>query len=427
MAFPRFYLRIAKGTFKESTTVHFTMNLTRNNKIQGKTNIKVDSRYFKPLLKDQRRHYVDLTVAKELDLEDEAKEKEAQLIKLGSTMLKKWEDIADGNHADPIKEIKNQVGFITGTKKRVIQRDKKVSFSDIIDEYILRNKEKMDVSSINSYYPNLKLRLRAFEDFYDTVLEYDDINVFFKEMFFDDFLDEEQNFKGHKMRPLKQNTKHTVSRRFKAVMAWAKSEHHHDNERFKNFYVPNKTYHKVYLKPEEIEDIRTLKLSGKLDKVRDYFILCCETGARINDVLNFNIDDNLGTNYIYWTQKKTGEVVTQKLTPGIEAILHKYNNQFPNEHGVAIIYDDISKNLKDIVRDAGVDDLVDIGEPKKVPKYSQVTSHTGRRTKATNMRLAGSPWEDIRKVLGHTSEDMSKKYFKATTADILALLDHNGI
>ncbi len=80
----------------------------------------------------------------------------------------------------------------------------------------------------------------------------------------------------------------------------------------------------------------------------------------------------------------------------------------------------INRYLKEICKDAGIDDMVEIevtngGTPKKVwkPKYELVHTHTARRTGATLMYLSGMDIYDIMKITGHTSPAMLRKYIKA--------------
>lgn len=89
----------------------------------------------------------------------------------------------------------------------------------------------------------------------------------------------------------------------------------------------------------------------------------------------------------------------------------------------------INRNIKDVAKEAGLTDLVEIettkgGVPKKekFEKWQLVHSHTARRTGATLMYLAGIDIYDIMKVTGHSSPKMLKKYIKADSLEVVRKL-----
>ena len=50
----------------------------------------------------------------------------------------------------------------------------------------------------------------------------------------------------------------------------------------------------------------------------------------------------------------------------------------------------------------------------RVPKWTMISTHTGRRSFATNAYLAGMPKMQIRSITGHTSDEMLERYIRAT-------------
>ena len=81
---------------------------------------------------------------------------------------------------------------------------------------------------------------------------------------------------------------------------------------------------------------------------------------------------------------------------------------------------------------AGINELI---ETKKVrggktivevvPKYKLITTHTARKSGATNMYLAGIPSIDIMKLTGHTTEVSFLKYIKVTKQETAVSLSNH--
>lgn len=134
-----------------------------------------------------------------------------------------------------------------------------------------------------------------------------------------------------------------------------------------------------------------------------------------------------GEKYIDLVQKKTGTRVQIPLNPRCQNILEQYNYQFPKLANVTI-----NKNIKEIARRAGITEDVTIhfiqcGEKREttLPKYELITTHTARRTGATNMVLAGVPIEECMAVTGHKSRAQFERYVKISLQQMLAKLVNN--
>ncbi len=53
----------------------------------------------------------------------------------------------------------------------------------------------------------------------------------------------------------------------------------------------------------------------------------------------------------------------------------------------------------------------------KIPKYELITSHTARRSFATNLYRRGIPSTQLMMLTGHKTEDSFMKYIKVTAED----------
>ena len=65
------------------------------------------------------------------------------------------------------------------------------------------------------------------------------------------------------------------------------------------------------------------------------------------------------------------------------------------------------------------------GKREYKPKYIRVSSHTARRSAATNMALNGTPLRDIMQITGHKSEATLLKYIKITKEENARRLKDN--
>ena len=88
----------------------------------------------------------------------------------------------------------------------------------------------------------------------------------------------------------------------------------------------------------------------------------------------------------------------------------------------------LNKHIKAICRKAGIDGMIGItinGKREYKPKYMLVSSHTARRSAATNMALNGTPLRDIMQITGHKSEAALLKYIKITKEENARRLKDN--
>jgi len=198
----------------------------------------------------------------------------------------------------------------------------------------------------------------------------------------------------------------------------------------KKFKVLTEDVDKVYLSVAELDKIYKLKLKDKphLDRVRDLFIIGCYTGLRFSDFSEIKSENIVDGNKIKIRTTKTNELVFIPMHPKIKAILKKYKNKLPE----AISNQKTNDYIKDIVEEAKINNLIETSVTKGgtltktvTPKYDLVSTHTARRSFATNAFLNGIPSISIMKITGHRTEKSFLTYIRVTAeqnAD--KLLDH---
>jgi site-specific recombinase XerD len=185
----------------------------------------------------------------------------------------------------------------------------------------------------------------------------------------------------------------------------------------KDFKVLQEEVDSIYLTKEELLKIFNLDLSENktLEQTRDGFILGAFTGLRFSDIKNLK-PENIGTDGIIKTTTiKTKKQVCIPIGNITKSILTKYYPLLPK------IFSNQKFNdyLKIIAKKAGLTDEVTITHsnggfhtPYKYPKFQLVSTHTARRSFATNMMLDGVNVPQIMLVTGHSTEESFFKYIK---------------
>jgi site-specific recombinase XerD len=186
----------------------------------------------------------------------------------------------------------------------------------------------------------------------------------------------------------------------------------------------------VYLNYDEISLIEQLDLSTntRLEKVRDLFLIGLNTGFRISDwnqVIPENIKISGKDNaYIDIVQTKTRTIATTPLRPIVQEILTKYDNQLP-----VISEQKFNDYVKELCKLAGITNKIKTTSTIEggqqidfFEKWEMVSSHTGRRSFATNMFRDGVESRIIMKATGHSTEKNFKKYLKLDNSEYMDML-----
>jgi site-specific recombinase XerD len=162
----------------------------------------------------------------------------------------------------------------------------------------------------------------------------------------------------------------------------------------------------VYLNEADLVKLNDVYLTGTPDRVRDLLLVGCYTGARFSDWGNLNKALSANGKLTYHAQK-TGAKSVVTVIPELQKIMNKYGGKFP----VMMTNQQFNRDVKQICKDAGVTDQVqftEVREGRRVTvtqeKWELVSSHTGRRSFATNEYIKGTPTISIMAVTGHRSE-----------------------
>jgi len=296
--------------------------------------------------------------------------------------------------------------------------DHKIFFIDWIKIFIddahkiLHNGKPIKARSINNYKTTLN-KLKDFEKFQGTRYRFEDIDLNFHRDFLHYCLEEKK---------FNSNTAGNLITRIKTFCRNIELDDLPINPKYKHreFSAPKTETFDIYLNDDEINAIYNFDFSKskKLDNARDLLIIGLRTGLRVSDFMRIKEENILG-NVINITTQKTNQNLTVPIHPQFKEILKKRNGDFPKE----ISSQKFNLYIKDICEEAKINEQVYGSLLKKetkrkengiFPKHKLVSSHTCRRSFATNLFLAGFDNSTIMKATGHSSEKQFIQYIKAS-------------
>lgn len=311
-------------------------------------------------------------------------------------------------------------------------------FCDYIDKvYIPRYALVRDKRTVIKYEQALR-KLREFEEYIRSRLRITDINIDFYNRFQHWFYEKgySRNYFGNVVNIVKQT--YRESRENDRLH----DEHGTDH---RDFIAPKDPVDNVYLNLDELKLIHDLDIEkailsdtvskkakegdniprriAALERARGLFLIGCYTGLRVSDFSRLR-DAHIGR-FITIKTQKTGTSVVIPIHPVVREII---NRGF--DLSDTITDQKLNGHIKELCRLAGITQEVLVnrnvgGQNVEVvmPKYQLVSSHTARRSFATNAYKSGVPTIAIMKITGHTKESTFLKYIKVSAqenADMLS-------
>jgi len=188
--------------------------------------------------------------------------------------------------------------------------------------------------------------------------------------------------------------------------------------RRKKFVAMTEESETIYLNEAELTKIYEHDFSKDPinEQIRDLFLVSCWTGCRFSDISQIT-PENVSDGFIHMKQYKTGKKVLIPLHPVVTAILNKYMGKLPE----VTTNQQFNRALKDIAEAAKIDEMTHKAITKggikvstSYKKFQLVTTHTARRSFATNLYKSGFPSISIMAITGHVTEKSFLKYIKVT-------------
>ena len=276
--------------------------------------------------------------------------------------------------------------------------------------------------------------IKTYRNFYVTWDEFEkELGIRFKwsqinKQFYDD-LNHYLNQKEYK-----KNTSGKIIKSFKVIAQSALDDNIHQNTEFRKPYFKTLTakVDNIYLTLDELAYLENYDqfINETWEKARDIFLLGCYTALRFSDLKRINKDHMQSTNTGFKLNiitQKTKEKVIIPLKPAAYSILEKYKFKPPK-----IEEQTVNRLIKEIAKNAGICSLIEqretIGGQTKIqttPKFDLITTHTARRTGATQMYIAKIDPIQIMKITGHTTESNFMKYICITKEEAAELMAEN--
>lgn len=203
----------------------------------------------------------------------------------------------------------------------------------------------------------------------------------------------------------------------KAVMSLYDDEHEFPKGWKDILTTKSDTSQQVYLTEEEIQ--RIIEYSPETTKervVRARFLIGCITGARHSDYMRFSRKNIVG-GYLRYVSQKTHTETIVPIAPILQSLIDEvyvHSNIEVSESTFNRIirkiceYEDINEDLE----------LYKRGNFVNCEKWEAVSSHTARRSFATNLYLRGADIFTISRLMGHSSIEMTKRYICCGMRDL---------
>ena len=200
--------------------------------------------------------------------------------------------------------------------------------------------------------------------------------------------------------------------------------------RKKSFVKPREETESIYLSIPELESLYKLDLSKNkpLDEARDMFLIGCYTGLRFSDISKLTKNNLTDKGTISIRTTKTKAVIEVPVHTVVKSIFRKYDYKLPRVVSNTLF----NTRIRAIAKKAKIMEAITIeatrGTMRVIQtelKYSLISSHTARRSFATNSYLADIPAISIMKITGHKTEASFMKYIKISQEDNARKLIHH--
>lgn len=215
-----------------------------------------------------------------------------------------------------------------------------------------------------------------------------------------------QRFMDYMSEQLAPNTVHQYAARLKAVLNLYSEEVKLPRD-FAKILTPRKTpVTSVFLTKSELNKLIAYTPKNDFETAcRNLFVISAYTGCRYSDAIKLN-ESNIRDNEISYVSQKT----KISATIPIKSIVAEYIRTMP---GMEVTEQGYNKAIKRICHNVGICDNVKIfkaGKDKEGEKWQFISTHTARKSFASNLYLLGVDIYTISRYLGHTDTKMTEHY-----------------
>lgn len=356
---------------------------------------------------------------------NQAAEINIQLDKLKKLALKAVNSI-DKENPSPA-EIKNRLLILWRGKEITTDKKKEVGFFDFWEVHLSEKKRKINPRT-NKLISSQTIKCLA--QTRNVLLDFQR-STRYKLTFSTLDLDFYYEFSNYceKIKKYRSNTFGKHIGNIKEFMGRAEKQGFEVSNDYKSvdFRSPRELTSSIYLNEDEIKKLIELDLSDKphLERTRDFFAIGCYTGLRWSDFSNLNKANFRSDKTFVIKMTKTKIVATIPILSKIEPVFNKYfiegRYQFPKPISNQKFNEQIKEVASEIVELKEIVEYVSTINGKEIveyyPKWEMVSSHTARRSFATNMYLRKIDPFRIMKITGHKSIRQFYEYIKESDFD----------
>ena len=190
--------------------------------------------------------------------------------------------------------------------------------------------------------------------------------------------------------------------------------------------VPSEETTAIYLNDDELNELFGLDLSSKpyLERARDLLVFHSRTGLRHSDWKKFS-EITFDDDFIRIKTQKTKQVVTIPIHPTSRIIRSRYLGKYANGLPPALSNQKMNQYVKELAALApSLQKPVIIYKTKggrateiTKQKYECISTHTARRSFASNLYHDKCPIQSIMAITGHKTESSFRKYIRLDGED----------
>lgn len=307
---------------------------------------------------------------------------------------------------DPLSVVKKD--YIN--HQRALEPKFGVLFSDYIYKTVVRKARRYG-ARYKDVYDTLIYHLNKFAEINNAVLYTNSIG----EEFLEDFIIYLQDQK------LKHNYVKTVLDMAKCMAKCAATDGYAIDPTYKNVEIDLEETHSIYLSIIDIARIYYFRgLTKKQERIKDLFVVGCLTGLRYSDYSTLK-PVNFQDGFITKATKKTKVTVIIPIHDFVQEIFTKYNGDITS--GLSCQH--FNRYMKKLTKMMGFNDKITFSYTRGSSlvtetreEWELISSHTARRSFATNMILSGMATYQVMAITGHTTEKAFYRYLRLTKDNI---------
>lgn len=265
------------------------------------------------------------------------------------------------------------------------------------------------VGAFITKYPDRINVLNIFRDMLGHIPRWTDITDFVLE-----------DFRRELDKKMCQSSVRTICQVVKAFLTSSKGEVKFKSERYVSILSAHREPSQaVYLDDKEIEAIDKYEPQNEKERAaKRVFMIEALTGARHSDAERL-VPENIQGDRLKYVPTKTTNCI-------VSVPVHKLLPKYLNERTKTLAMSTLNSTLRQICRKVGINQRIALfraGENTTGEKWEYVSSHTGRRSFATNLFLRNVDISIIQRFMGHSDTKITQGYICAQKEEDDNVLD----